>query len=276
MKLIIKSIIFVLFCQLSFSVGLKSSSSTETIAGTKEDFTSLWKTLFTSINRPPSSCIRPDHLYRTKEDKKPDDYGIQKKMPQEKTNIYYKGNGIGESAYLFDYFDSLLQDAITKEFDSMYNAAKSMSPPPANEYADPYSIDKLLFMYSQGTEGGTEALTPAGPVARANTMTPQEQMERIKNYSKTFNPAIFEKGISPAQVYSLVTAWGWKKPSWADTTTDDWARRTLDDYDFDGDGRLSISEFLLMSIVVNKGNFRSPTCLQFCHKYGCNYLGRRG
>jgi len=36
-------------------------------------------------------------------------------------------------------------------------------------------------------------------------------------------------------------------------------------YDFDGDGRLNPSEFILFSIVHNEKNFRQQSCKQFCY-----------
>jgi hypothetical protein len=252
MKLIIKSAIILLGVVIFVAnLNLKANEQSTTAMTVKEDFNVQWKALFTNIVRPPQLCIPPDHLKKYEDPDKEE--GVELKIPKPKPNPWAKQQGFGPSAYLFDYLDDIFKNDIVKEFNDMWAAAKQMPKPDPKIYDDPYSLEKLLFFYSQGAQGKAES-------EFASTADPTQLVKIIQqNYNKNFDPNIWSNSISAPQIFYIVQQWGWYQ-----FPHPDFPRKIVSWFDFDGDGRLNPSEFILFSIVINKNMFRKHACNKFC------------
>ena len=63
-------------------------------------------------------------------------------LPKKKKNKYeMKHIGWDASAYLFDFLDTIIQKAITDEFERIYKEAFKIADEPG--YLDPYTLEKM-------------------------------------------------------------------------------------------------------------------------------------
>jgi Ca2+-binding EF-hand superfamily protein len=248
MKLVMKLVLLMSAYLIINSMNLKTEKSTKVEMTTKEDFTNQWKILFTTVERPPQMCSGPDKLNNTDDDKKKngDDDGSSN-VPKAKANPYAKQQGFGASAYLFDFFDDVMQQQIDAEFQKVFQAAKAMKEPDPATFQDPYTLDKLVFYYSQQGKDTTNAKET-------------DLMSQIQKYNKNFNAQVWGNSINMGQLYSILDQWGWKKPE-----SKNFAKKLLDKFDFDGDGRLNPSEFIILSIVNNISIFKTLQCKANCY-----------
>jgi hypothetical protein len=217
--------------------------SKKTSVQAKEDYSSVWKSLYKSTVRPPAQCNPPNKL----PDLNPQDPAEQDlKIPKKKINIFAKLQGFGESAYLWDYLDDTLTNGTMKAFNDMWNDAYNMTIPDPQVYGDPFSLEKLIFYYSQGKED------TAGK-------TSDDLLTVMQKYNANFNAGIWKNSISVPQVYNIFEQWGWFKRPVVDNS-----RKSVVFFDFNGDGRLDPSEFLYLAIVNNKKVFRQQSCSKNC------------
>jgi hypothetical protein len=248
MKLIIRLLILTLVVYGVLNFNLKASNQDK--LKIKEDFTPQWMSLFTTLNKPPQMCIPPDQFRKTEDTTSTEqENGIEVLTPRAKPNKWAKEYGFGPVAYLFDYWDFLFQADVATYFRNMFNAAKAVVPPAPNVYEEPYSLDKMLYYYSQGTKGSLNGASAQ----------PADLIKQITEFNKNFNPSVWQNSVSVAQVYQILSTWGWKG-----IFANDPAKKLVDKYDFDGDGRLNPSEFILLAINNNKEIFRLPECKLFC------------
>lgn len=291
MKLIQKLLILSSFLVLVYTLNLKTSSNLE--VSTSEDYSKQWATLFTSVVRPPQLCQQPNRIHHT------DSFGSKggndsdSHTPKSKANVWAKQQGFGASAYFFDHMDDIFQADVVGQFTQMLAAAKAIQPTDV-KYQDPYGLEKLIFFYSQGAHGAVPsggapssnnplaggvnpsghahtsrftqspngAPLPSSPLGAQAASTPAstDLVSQIQRYNKNFNKAVWENSISAPQLKEIVKQWGWKQGSGSDPI-----KKLIDTYDFDGDGRLNPSEFILMSIVNNVKIFKQSECKQFCY-----------
>lgn len=259
MKLIIKVLILTYFCIFALAnSNLKSESKAK--AKLKEDFTKQWTALFTTLVQPPQLCEPPEHL--NNEESEDGDSSEEERLtstntPSPKANKWAKNQGFGDSAYLFDYIDDIFQADLISQFEKMYAAAKAIAPATPPTFEDPYTVEKLLYYFSQGASG----LSDQSEAPPASLATPTaDQLAQMQKYLKNFNPTIWQNSISAAQLYNIVEQWGWRKSSKSKPI-----KRLLDKFDFDGDGRLNPSEFVLLSIINNSKGWDRSECKQFCY-----------
>ncbi len=251
MKFEIKILVLAIVTFSIAALNIKNSISSQIKSLNKEDFTSQWAQLFTSQVPPPQLCLRPDHL-NNEDGLGPNGKGEgngNSQTPNPKTNRWAKGQGSGPSAYLFDFLDNVFQKDVVQQFSSMFQAALAIQAPDANTYQDPYALDKLIYIYSNGVAGS----------ANATTSSPNS-ISAISQYNKNFNQAIWQNSISASQIYNILQQWGWKTVPSANP-----AKKIVDTYDFDGDGRLNPLEFVVFSIVNNYKIFSQSECKQFCY-----------
>jgi hypothetical protein len=242
MKLITKALL--LFGCLMLSTTALKMTVKKVASASKDDYTKDWEALFKTVVRPPAQCNPPNRLPEPNlEDPREQDL----KIPKKKINPFAKLQGFGESAYLWDYLDDapILGD-LTTEMKKMYDEGFAMALPDVQVYDDPFSLQKLIFYYSQGKEDLTGK-------------TVEEQLTAIKKYNTNFNDAIWKISISVPQVYNIFEQWGWFKRPVSDNP-----RKSVVFFDFNGDGRLSPSEFLYLAIVNNKKVFRMDSCKKGC------------
>jgi hypothetical protein len=211
--------------------------------GVKEDFTTAWTSLFTSIVRPPQQCNPPDNFI--KQGPLIDD-DADLKIPKKKDNPFAKEQGFGDSAYLWDYLDAVIHDDMMTEIKKMYDDAMAIAKPDEKVFPDPYSLEKLIFYYSQGKE---DTLNKGE----------DELLKTVAVYNKNFIADIWKKSVSVPQVYSIFQNWGWYQ-----LPVQDNPRKSVNYFDFNGDGRLSAYEFIIFAIVNNKKVIRKETCKTHC------------
>jgi Ca2+-binding EF-hand superfamily protein len=250
MKLIIRLLILTLIVYGVLNFNLKTSN--EEKIKIKEDFTPQWTSLFTTLNKPLQMCIAPDQFRRidsTTSTSTEKDDGVDILTPMPKHNKYSKEFGFGPVAYLFDYWDFVFQADVSNYFINMFNAARAIAPSAPSIYEEPYSLDKMLYYYSQGTKGSLTGVSGQ----------PAEVIKQISLYNKNFNPTVWQNSVTVGQVYQILSTWGWKG-AFANNPP----KKLVDRYDFDGDGRLNPTEFILLAINNNKEIFRLPECKQYC------------
>ncbi len=248
MKLIIRLLIISLAVIGVLNLNLKAANEVHSKA--KEDYTTQWMSMFTTLVRAPSICTPPDRL-RNKDQSKTteNETGVEVMTPSPKANRYAKEQGFGPSAYLFDHWEEIFKDDVVNYFTKMFNAAKAITPPAPSVYEEPYSLDKMLYYYTQGVKGSLSGI--AG--------NPADVVQEIAKYNLNFKPAVWQNSISAAQVFQIIQDWGWKT-KFANNPP----KKLVDKFDFDGDGRLNPSEFILFAIWNNRKIFRLPECKQYC------------
>jgi Ca2+-binding EF-hand superfamily protein len=240
-------------------LNLKNSVSSNIKSSTKDDFSSQWSQLFISPTPPPQLCTSPNDDNKKDSSLDSDDpnggddsdsgSGSNSQTPRAKSNKWSNGQGQGQSAYLFDFLDDIFQKDVTSQFSSMFKAALAIQPADPNTYAEPYALDKLIYIYSNGAAGS----------ANSTTSSPNS-IKQISQYSKNFNTAVWQNSISASQIYVILQQWGWKS-----IPSSNPPKKIIDKFDFDGDGRLNPSEFVLFSIVNNYKLFGQTDCKQFCY-----------
>ena len=176
-----------------------------------------------------------------------DDNGVTWNGPRKKINILDKQQGQGDSAYLFDYIDELFQADVTKEFKRIYDEVKALKPD-EKEFTEPYPLSKLVGLYSQNTK--TEpASDPNDPalISKLKSILGQNQ--------NSFDEKAYIAGITVGNIYKACKDFQWNY----NPQEVNFAKRIVDTYDFDGDGRLNPREFIIMTIDNNR-NILGTTC----------------
>ena len=251
-----KKFIQALFAFSLINMIFSSKTLDKTNIERREDLsqTQLWEALFTQKRNSDCGPTAAELALASLALTDSSNGGVTWNGPRKKMNEWDKQNGFGPSAYLFDYLDEVLQATITAEFTKLYDLAIKIPILQVNgaPVPDPYSLEKMVNMLAQTNDQGLVA-----PVTdNANDPGLLEKMNKIVSGKKTvFNQDAFKAGITVPMVHSFVIAWKW---SYNPAETE-WARKLLDKYDFDGDGRLSPREFIIFSIIHNKNNF-AGTC----------------
>ena len=201
-----------------------------------------WKFLFKHPDRPPHLCKKKVDLIPVKNKTNDDEIQyISSIVPKSKHNIYKeKNHGKDESAYMFDWLDGFLLKDVTALFKKYYDEAVKI--PNEIGYPDIYNVTAQLNAYKTMGVGDFVVLSVHD--------TPEVQDKLLQNLAKINNkvkPPVYKAGISISQFSSLVTLWKWK----VNRNEIRWQKRLFDKYDFDGDGRLSVSEFILFTIIHN-------------------------
>jgi hypothetical protein len=151
-------------------------------------------------------------------------------IPQPKENKYQK-YAKGEAAYLFDHLDYLLKKKLAAKFKTIYEEAKK-SPYIIKD--DPYTEDTLKQQLVQG----------------------RDFRQGFAPYIKNFNQKAYEKGISVGQLKEMIY-----KGRWYSELVKNFHKISFDKFDFNGDGRLDLYEFILFSIIHNKPIYGQKQCI---------------
>jgi Ca2+-binding EF-hand superfamily protein len=174
----------------------------------------------------------------------------------------------------------------------LIDEAKNIPEEDPKIFDDPYSIEKLLFYWSHGKEG----LNPINPVIQKeieidsktktdtvaeklkqltqNSLNTQINLNKLNQYNKNFNADIFNQSFSAAKISNIIKTFGWKinilGGNWESNNIKKSSsssllfKKLIDKYDFDGNGRLDVREFLFFAIMENyKKNLK---CKKHCLK----------
>ena len=163
--------------------------------------------------------------------------------PRRKKNFFDKlGFNEGPITYLVDYMEEAFEKYsknIQKEFKQIFDDAKGMSP--AEGVKDPYSLGKIAMQNSNITE----------------ELKPEEYYRLIKARVPSFNSTIYEASITIPQMVEV-----FKTNKWS-LSQDNFlleAKTLVDKYDFNGDGRLNLREFVLAMIFKTEDLVRAKIC----------------
>jgi len=156
-------------------------------------------------------------------------------IPKSKYNKYEKRlYGWGPSAYLFDFFDPVLEQPILKAFDKLW---KEVNNPVIalndKDKEDPYTLQKIFNM----PDSSDEVL-----------------LARFLSLKPTFNQGIWKKSVTVPQLRQVVKEWSYNPASF------DAAREIVDTYDYNGDGRLSAKEFIVAYLNINRAVLGTKDC----------------
>lgn len=214
---------------------------------TRQDMHKIWSGLF--LKTQESQCSETNlkyNLRRLKQGK-----GRNTRLPTKKKNKWDKQYGFGLAAYLFDYIDSIFQKYFTSHFKLIYEKVKNIELPRDSEYSDPYSMDKIIYrMTKQRLPKSADPNDPALLV----------KLKELSSLNKSnFNEKSYINSITAPMIYSAVKKYKWNY----DSSVPDWAKYLVDQFDFDGDGRLNPREFILMTIINNK-NILGTYC-KYCY-----------
>lgn len=164
--------------------------------------------------------------------------------PRRKKNFFEKlGFNEGPITYLIDYLEDAFEKYsknVQKEFKQIFDDAKQISP--ADGIKDPYYLAKLA------SRNGT---------AKADEFSKEEYYRQIKARNPSFDTAIFEASISIPQIVEVFKTYKW---SLASENLLLEAKTLVDDYDYNGDGRLNFREFIVAMLFKTEELVRPKIC----------------
>lgn len=199
-----------------------------------------WGVLFQQPRRPAWLCstkVSPVPLRKKVEEEK-DEY-LNELLPKSKPNFFKRAkHGEEQSAYLFDWYDAFLRDDVLNEFRNIYKLAKASNPD--LKTPNVYNVTNQLEAYKTMGVGNFITLE-----VKDSEDVKKKLLENLSMINKKLNVAVYEKGITVSQLANVIKLWEWHY----DPNLLDWAKHIFDRFDYDGDGRLSVSEFILFSIV---------------------------
>ena len=176
------------------------------------------------------------------------DLNANPNLPRKKENTFASKNyGFDESAHFFDYLDPIFQETIAKIFEDILNSAKAIVPD--QSYIDPYSLQSMSGL--------------------TNSTNEQEMLVKVKELIPSYNHELAKMSISAGQIKKIAKEWNWSY----DSSQPNYEKTLVDTYDFNGDGRLSPKEFLLLMIVNNKDLIGSTNpCMKCMNEFQINHL----
>jgi Ca2+-binding EF-hand superfamily protein len=219
----------------------------------KSPWADQWQTIFGVSKRSSDMCPpRPDKETEEDEDEKKDkkkkeDEGVDVPYPVPKRNPWDKECGFGPVAYLFDFLDEVLKEKALAEFKKVIEAVKGIKP---EKDDDPYKLQAIVFGLSNQANGKP-----------GSSESEEDLIKVMKKLRPNFDEGAWKNGFTMPVITAAIEKFGWKRPN-----GEDWAQKTFDRFDFDGDGRISPRELILMSIILNKQDFMSGKCTANCYQ----------
>ncbi len=155
--------------------------------------------------------------------------------------------GFDASAYLFDYLDNILQSAIVEDFREIWKNAIKINNDKVIAFDDPYSLRKIL--YGLDTE------------TKPNTASTDFLLDYIGEILPNFAPDIWKSSLNNSELNTTVHTWDWDLTKSKEGSV----KYMINHYDFNGDGKLNIREYLLASIHMNYERLGTNKCSN-CHE----------
>lgn len=210
-----------------------------------------WKLLFT-VNREVVECASPkievkeDPIELDDEDDKEAKATLMVAPFKARDEYSIKELGFGYSAYFFDFLDATLQKRVLESFTEMWKDALAIKPTD-EQYEDPYALATML-------NGKPRKM------ADINAEESTNLLKKLKLIFPKFDEITWMKSLDAFKINAIVTQWKWDYP----LGTPDPAKYLISNYDFNGDGRLSVQEFLIASIYTNRKVLGGQQC-QHCY-----------
>lgn len=198
-----------------------------------------WKKLF-SVTRDIVECAHPkveikEDPVSLDDDDEAETKGVLKVAPYKAKDEYSTRElGFGLSAYFFDFLDATLQKRVLKDFTEMWKAALAIKPTD-EKYEDPYALANMLN-------------GKATKLADINAKESAELLKKLKLIYPKFDEITWMKSLDGFKIHAIIEQWKWDYP----LGTVDPAKYLITKFDFNGDGRLSVQEFIVASIYTNK------------------------
>jgi hypothetical protein len=143
--------------------------------------------------------------------------------------------GKGELGYLFDFLDPIIGKPILQVFGNILQDTRRVKED--DSVKDPYDLKEILETIKDEI-----GLTYSDNIVSAEDLLKQtEVVEKIKKYIiPQFDYEVHRKSLNIKKLSTLLKEWNHSKPN---------AKNILDSYDLDGDGRLNVREFILLTII---------------------------
>lgn len=156
-------------------------------------------------------------------------------IPKSKYNKYEKRlYGWGPSAYLFDFLDPVLLKPIMEAFTSIWESANAEPLAlSSKDKEDPYTLQKIFNM----------------PTADQETL-----LTKFESLKKTFKRDVWNVSLTIPKVRAATASWPYN------AIGSDPAKEIVDAYDYNGDGRLSMKEFFIAYLNINRAILGSQDC----------------
>lgn len=197
----------------------------------------LWEVIFKENDRKECSPASKNATLTPADGKVID--GIETNKPLPRKNIYAKLElGFGRSAYLFDYLDEMLLKDFVEAFAKIAESVKK-NPQTDPVYEDPYTMVKMLSL-------------PAD-----HGLTDLELSSKMKQASPAFDEDFWKNSFNAVQINKAIRDNKWN----VELGVSNPAKRMIDRFDFNGDGRLTVSELIIAVIDANKGILGENKCL---------------
>jgi len=140
----------------------------------------------------------------------------------------------GPIAYLIDFIEDGFKNQnklIQSMFKSIFEDAKSQTAP--ENYKDPYSLLKMATGNPMSTE----------------TLANDELYQKWLVKDNKFNKDVYENSLTVGQILTVLRNWRWAV-NMVDAANE--AKALVDEFDFNGDGRLNMREFVIAMIMKTK------------------------
>ncbi len=171
-------------------------------------------------------------------------------MPIRKKDIYSdKEFNKGPVTYFIDYLETVLKYhriVIQLKFKSIFDEAKILVAP--TDFKDPYSLRKVATGNPFITDNSTDA-----------KLTKEELYKKWLSRDPNFSKAVYENSLTVGQIITVMSEWKWI--TYIDNVRLE-AKQFVDEFDFDGDGRLNFREFIIGMIIKTKKLSSSKICVQ--------------
>ncbi len=200
-------------------------------------YANMWKTLFTVPRIHACSKTRLIRRIRHELLSEMNSSNKGKKRPF----WWVKQWGYGQTAYLFDFIDPVLQIKAAAEFKLVYKAIQSF-PQVDSAYPDPYDFKALI--------------------SKDNINLTKKMIKRLKLFTQNFDETIYNVSLNAVQIRKAISTFKWT----SDLSNPNYPAKFVSKYDMNYDGRLNFRELILGSIYHNQQlvGLPEPLC-SFCY-----------
>jgi Ca2+-binding EF-hand superfamily protein len=233
MKLFILNISIFIILTINLTTSIKLNK-----ALAKHEWEEKWQTLFGTAERNKETCdkdIPPPRVATITSDPQ-NDADRAAGLPFSKPDPYeftYHPNEPKYIEYLYDYLDPVLKEPILNDFRKIYKEALELQG--EGDIDDQYTLDKMIYVKSHGTET-EENLSKLTDI--------EQKIKRAKDFFPNTKFDNYEKEISVPRIKNITKKWYWNVPAGKES-----AKKIVDKYDYNGNGRLDAYEFLQFSII---------------------------
>lgn len=201
--------------------------------------------LFISLNNP--TCDKAKFKINYDKSNNPIKFGNNTylNIPKKRHNFYLDENiGFGESSYLFDYLDELLLSPVLRAFNEIELEMKKL-PLTHKDFIDAYSLLKML---NSDLNPNSIVIPEFDLINKLNLIMPNG-----------IDMNLWKTSFNSVQINLMM-----RNNNWAININEkDQAKALIDNFDFNGDGRLSIDELIIAMLDSNKSIYGQGKC-RFC------------